>query len=122
MAMKPATPIAANASAWGNSRAGRDEAYEDQNGRDEITRIMKRISGERVARGRARGIGQRAPAHDVDDDREQDRADGERADVDLSVAATDTLEGLIATPIESAAKRPVSAKAATASILAWPNG
>ena len=28
----------------------------------------------------------------------------------------------IATPIESTARKPVSASAATASILAWPNG
>ena len=39
-------------------------------------------------------MGQRAPAHDVDDDRENNRADGEGADVDRSVAAADALDRL----------------------------
>ena len=39
-------------------------------------------------------MGQRAPAHDIDDDREDDRADGEGADVDRGIAAADALERL----------------------------
>ena len=71
-----------------------DEPQKDQHRCNEIARIMQRVGAERVARGRARGIGQRPPAHDVDDDREQDRADCERADVDRGVAATDALDRL----------------------------
>ena len=55
----------------GESRASRDESKQDENGCDEIARIMQRVGAERVARGRARRMGQRPPAHDVDDDREQ---------------------------------------------------
>ena len=78
----------------GEARAGGDKADEDQDGGDEIARIVQRVGAERVARGRARRMGQRAPAHDVDDDREHDRADGEGVDVDRSVAAADALDRL----------------------------
>ena len=39
-------------------------------------------------------MGQRPPARDVDDDRKQDRADGESPDVDRSAAAADAPDGL----------------------------
>ena len=55
---------------------------------------MQRVGAERVARGHARRVGQRPPAHDVDDNRENDRADRESIDVDRRLAATDALESL----------------------------
>ena len=48
---------------------------------------MQGVRGERVARSDARDMGQRPPAHEVDGDREHDRADGEDVGVDLAAAA-----------------------------------
>ena len=107
----------------GEAGARRREADEDEHGGDEIARIVQRVGAERMARGHARHMGQRAPAHEVDGDREQDRADGEGIDVDRARRRRGCARPpATATPIESAARKPVSASAATASILAWPNG
>ena len=55
---------------------------------------MQRVGAERMAGRQARDMGQRSPARDVDHDRQQDRADGESADVDRSAAVADAPDGL----------------------------
>ena len=62
--------------------AGRREADEDQGRGDQVAGEVQRIGGERVAAGAGGDDRQSAPAHEVDDDRDDDRAEGEDVGVD----------------------------------------
>ena len=76
------------------SGPGGGKAQEHEHGRDEVARIMQRVGQERMARGHARHMGQRAPAQSIGGDRKHDRADGEGVHVDGRAALADALHRL----------------------------
>ena len=123
-AMKSATPTAASASACGiaviASRRARPARSTEE---DEIAGKMQRVGRERVAAGlrarRARRARQRTRSTTSESD---DRREGEEVGVDLAPSRPSRCSAATATPTASTSRKPVCASAATASILAWPNG
>ncbi len=64
------------------ARARRRQADEDEDRGKEIAGKMQRVGGERVAGRFPRDARQGAPAHEIDADRHEDRAEGEGIGVD----------------------------------------
>src|SRR5277367_5988034 len=64
------------------TRARRGEADQHQRRGDEVAREVQRVGRERIASRFRRDAPQRAPTHEIDDEREPDRRERERVGVD----------------------------------------
>ena len=102
--------------------ARRDQARQHQPRGDEIAGIMQRVGRQRVAAGLPATLSsarQRKMSTTIEIEH---RGEGEAVGGDVRRLRRGAGAPATATPTASAIRKPVSASAATASTLAWPNG